>query len=437
MQRPFNQGTISMSFNTLGLSSKLLHAISDEGYTRPTPIQKQAIPLILARRDILAAAQTGTGKTAGFTLPMLHLLSEGENQPETHYVRALVLTPTRELAIQVGASVETYGRHLPLRSAVIYGGASINTQISKIKEGMDILIATPGRLLDLVSQKKVDLRGVEFLVLDEADRMLDMGFIADIRQIISLLPAKRQNLLFSATFSPAVRKLATGLLVKPAQVEAERPNTSPEEVKQEIHLVNKEDKHSHLSYVIGSRRWEQVLVFTQTKQNADNLAKQLKLDGLSAAVLHGDKTQGARARALEGFKEGTVRVLVATDIAARGLDIDKLPHVVNFDLPQVAEDYVHRIGRTGRAGNEGVALSLVSHEEFGLLKGIESLIKHTIPRVETHEAWSEPVQKPKGKKGPRATGQHRSKSPHKKSAAPHKKSPAAHKKSPAPRSKKR
>ncbi|RLA72711.1 MAG: hypothetical protein DRG24_02150, partial [Epsilonproteobacteria bacterium] len=364
-----------MSFNTLGLSAKLLHALSDKGYTLPTPVQEQVIPAILARRDILAAAQTGTGKTAGFTLPILQLLNDETAQRDTRRVRALILTPTRELAIQVGASVAEYGKYLPLNSAVIYGGASAGVQIRRFKEGIDTLIATPGRLLDHIRKKNVDLSSVEFLVLDEADRMLDMGFIGDIREIISQLPAKRQNLLFSATFSPEIRKLAGGILQKPAQVEISARNSSPEEVKHEIHLVNKEDKQAHLAYIIGSRRWEQVLVFTRTRKEADHLGKQMKLDGLPTAVIHGEKTQGARARALEGFKEGTVRVLVATDIAARGLDIDKLPHVVNFDLPLVAEDYLHRIGRTGRAGNEGTALSLVSREEFGLLKDIEKLIK--------------------------------------------------------------
>ncbi len=411
-----------MSFNTLGLSAKLLHALSDKGYTLPTPVQEQVIPAILARRDILAAAQTGTGKTAGFTLPILQLLNDETAQRDTRRVRALILTPTRELAIQVGASVAEYGKYLPLNSAVVYGGASAGVQIRRFKEGIDTLIATPGRLLDHIRKKNVDLSSVEFLVLDEADRMLDMGFIGDIREIISQLPAKRQNLLFSATFSPEIRKLAGGILQKPAQVEISARNSSPEEVKHEIHLVNKEDKQAHLAYIIGSRRWEQVLVFTRTRKEADHLGKQMKLDGLPTAVIHGEKTQGARARALEGFKEGTVRVLVATDIAARGLDIDKLPHVVNFDLPLVAEDYLHRIGRTGRAGNEGTALSLVSREEFGLLKDIEKLIKRTIPQVETHEAWSEPLQKSKAKKASKPGAYHRSKTPKRRSQTAGKKS---------------
>ncbi len=426
-----------MSFDSLGLSTELLQAISDEGYTRPTPIQKQAIPVILSGKDILASAQTGTGKTAGFTLPMLQLLSKAKEQSEKKRVRALIVAPTRELAIQVGKSVETYGRHLPLNSVVIYGGASFNPQITKLREGVDIIIATPGRLLDLVKKRVVDLSSVEFLVLDEADRMLDMGFIPDIREIISLLRKKRQNLLFSATFSAEIRKLAGGILNKPVQVEVSARNTSPHEVREEIHLVNMEHKQAHLSYIIGSRRWEQVLVFITTKLSADELTKQLRLDGLITETIHGDKTQGARARALEGFKEGRVRVLVATDIAARGLDIDKLPHVVNYDLPKVAEDYVHRIGRTGRAGNEGLALSLVSHEEFGLLKDIEKLIKHTIERVETHDEWSEPVAQAKGKKVARPTGQRRGKSYQKKSPAPKKKSSESRSKSRGQRSSKR
>ncbi len=426
-----------MSFETLALSAPLLQAISEEGYTKPTAVQKQAIPLILGRRDLLASAQTGTGKTAAFTLPMLHLLSENASLSEKQRVRAVVLTPTRELAVQVGESVETYGKHLSLRSAVIYGGASVNPQIRALQEGVDIIIATPGRLLDLVRQKKANLSGVEFLVLDEADRMLDMGFITDIRQIISMLPPKRQNLLFSATFSTPVRKLAKGLLRTPAQVEIAAPNSSPQEVKQEIHLVNTQDKHSHLAYLIGSRRWEQVLVFTRTKLSADELVKQLDLDGLSAAAIHGDKTQGARSRALEAFKEGSLRVLVATDIAARGLDIEKLPHVVNYDLPHVAEDYVHRIGRTGRAGNEGLALSLVAHEEFEYLKEIERLIKHKIPQVETHEDYREAPPKKEEKKGKKPAAHGRSKSPHKKSGAPYKKTQGSQKKSASSRPRKR
>lgn len=426
-----------MSFDSLGLSTELLQAISEEGYTQPTPIQKQAIPVILSGRDILASAQTGTGKTAGFTLPMLQLLSKATKQQDRPRVRALVLTPTRELAIQVGKSVATYGRHLPLRSVIIYGGVSFNPQITALREGVDIIIATPGRLLDHVKKRNVDLSSVEFLVLDEADRMLDMGFIPDIREIIALLRKKRQNLLFSATFSDEIRKLAGGILTKQVQVEVAARNTSPHEVRQEIHLVNMEEKQAHLSYIIGSRRWEQVLVFTTTKLSADELSKQLRLDGLITETIHGDKTQGARARALERFKEGSARVLVATDIAARGLDIDMLPHVVNFDLPKVAEDYVHRIGRTGRAGNEGLALSLVSHEEFELLKDIEKLIKHTIPKVETHDEWSGPVAKNKEKKLGRPSGQRRGKSYQKKGAASKKKSHGPRQKSRGERSSKR
>lgn len=426
-----------MSFDTLGLSTELLQAISDSGYTEPTAIQKQAIPVILSGKDVLASAQTGTGKTAGFTLPMLQRLSEAKEHGEKKRVRALVLTPTRELAIQVGKSVENYGRYLPLKSVVIYGGASFNPQITRLRDGVDIIIATPGRLLDLVKKKNADLSAIEFLVLDEADRMLDMGFIPDVREIVSLLRKRRQNLLFSATFSQDIRRLASGILTKPVQVEVAARNTSPHEVRQETHLVNMEHKQAHLSYIIGSRRWEQVLVFTTTKLSADELTKQLRLDGLVTETIHGDKTQGARARALEGFKEGRVRVLVATDIAARGLDIDKLPHVVNYDLPKAPEDYVHRIGRTGRAGNEGLALSLVSHEEFGLLKDIEKLIKHTIPQVETHDEWSVPVAESKSKRVARPSGQNRGRSHHKKSSAPKKKSDASRAKSRGQRSRKR
>jgi ATP-dependent RNA helicase RhlE len=371
-----------MSFENLGLSAELLRAIQEQGYSEPTPIQRKAIPDILAGRDIMAAAQTGTGKTAGFTLPLLQLLAGSDKSGRQRPVRALVLTPTRELAAQVGESVANYGRHTALKSAVIFGGVKINPQIEKLRNGVDILIATPGRLLDHVSQKTVDLSRIEILVLDEADRMLDMGFIHDIRKILALLPASgtRQTLLFSATFSDEIRRLAERLLDRPALIEVARRNSTAGAIKQLVHMVEKRRKRELLSYLIGSRNWRQVLVFTRTKHGANRLAQQLERDGLSSAAIHGNKSQGARTRALAGFKNGEVRVLVATDIAARGLDIDQLPHVVNYELPNVPEDYVHRIGRTGRAGNDGEAVSLVCDEEVKLLRDIERLTKTKIPQ---------------------------------------------------------
>jgi ATP-dependent RNA helicase RhlE len=348
-----------MSFDTLGLSADILRAVAEQGYSEPTPIQRQAIPVVLKGRDLLAGAQTGTGKTAGFTLPLLQLLNTTQPPKGKRPVRALVLTPTRELAAQVGESVQTYGKYLPLRSAVIFGGVKINPQIDKLRRGVDILVATPGRLLDHAQQKTVDLSQVEILVLDEADRMLDMGFIHDIKKVLRLLPQGRQNLLFSATYSDEIKRLASDLLDKPELIEVARRNTAAETVEQRVYPVDKGRKRELLSHLIGSNNWRQVLVFTRTKHGANRLAQQLEQDGLTAAAIHGNKSQGARTRALAGFKNGEVRVLVATDIAARGLDIDQLPHVVNFELPNVAEDYVHRIGRTGRAGNEGEAISLV------------------------------------------------------------------------------
>ncbi|MES9970783.1 MAG: DEAD/DEAH box helicase [Candidatus Thiodiazotropha sp.] len=372
-----------MSFENLGLSAELLRAVREQGYSQPTPIQRKAIPAILAGKDIMAAAQTGTGKTAGFTLPLLQLLTSRPQSDGQRPVRALVLTPTRELAAQVGDSVETYGRHTGLAAAVIFGGVKINPQIAKLRAGVDILVATPGRLLDHVSQKTVDLSGIEILVLDEADRMLDMGFIHDIRKILALLPVNtaRQNLLFSATFSSDIKKLAGRLLDHPELIEVARRNTTADRIKQVIHPVDKRRKREMLSHMIGSQNWRQVLVFTRTKHGANRLAQQLQRDGLSAAAIHGNKSQGARTRALAGFKAGEIRVLVATDIAARGLDIDQLPHVVNYELPNVPEDYVHRIGRTGRAGNEGEAISLVCVDELKLLKDIERLTKSSIPQL--------------------------------------------------------
>lgn len=375
-----------MSFDSLGLTADLLRAVADQGYSEPTPIQRKAIPLVLEGRDLLAGAQTGTGKTAGFTLPMLQRLSQSHPKTESarggyRPVRALVLTPTRELAAQVGESVTTYGQNLSLRSAVIFGGVKINPQIQTLKAGVDILIATPGRLLDHASQRTVDLSKVEILVLDEADRMLDMGFIHDIKKVLALLPerGRRQNLLFSATFSDDIKRLADRLLNNPTLVEVAPRNTTAERIAQCVHPVDKGRKRELLSHLIGANNWLQVLVFTRTKHGANRLAQQLEKDGLSAAAIHGNKSQGARTRALSGFKQGDIRVLVATDIAARGLDIDQLPHVVNYELPNVPEDYVHRIGRTGRAGNEGEAISLVCAEEQKLLRDIERLVKLRIP----------------------------------------------------------
>ncbi|PKO92163.1 MAG: RNA helicase [Betaproteobacteria bacterium HGW-Betaproteobacteria-1] len=359
-----------------------MRAINDAGYTTPTPIQAKAIPQVLSGGDLLAGAQTGTGKTAGFTLPLLHLL---HNKPTTNKAgqpRCLILTPTRELAAQVEESVQTYGKYLPLKSMVMFGGVNINPQITRLKKPLDILVATPGRLLDHVGQKTVDLSAIEILVLDEADRMLDMGFIRDIKKILALLPKHRQNLLFSATFSDEIKELADGLLNNPGFVEVARRNTASELVEQTVHLVNQSHKRDLMSHLIKHHDWKQVLVFTRTKHGANRLAEKLVKDGIEAAAIHGNKSQGARTKALAQFKDGSMRVLVATDIAARGLDIDQLPQVVNFELPNVAEDYVHRIGRTGRAGSTGAAVSLVDHEEIKLLKGIERLIKREIPRVE-------------------------------------------------------
>ena len=413
-----------MSFDSLGLSAELLRAVHEQGYNEPTPIQIKAIPLILEGRDIMAGAQTGTGKTAGFTLPLLQLLSSRAVDSNQRAVRALVLTPTRELAAQVEDSIKTYGRHLPLKSAVIFGGVKINPQIDKLRRGVDVLVATPGRLLDHARQKTVDLSRVEILVLDEADRMLDMGFIHDIKKIMALLPtrANRQNLLFSATFSNEIKKLSHQLLNHPELVEVARRNAPIELIDQKVHPVDKNRKRELLSHMIGAGNWKQVLVFTRTKHGANRLAKQLAMDGLSATAIHGNKSQGARTRALADFKQGVVRILVATDIAARGLDIDQLPHVVNFELPNVPEDYVHRIGRTGRAGNEGTAVSLVCFEEDKLLRDIERLINRQIPKEilpgyeSTGAARPEPVrranngaQEPRRGNG-RTNGRHNSRS---------------------------
>ena len=361
-----------MLFNKLGLSAELLRAVDEKGYSSATPIQQQAIPHILEGHDILAGAQTGTGKTAGFTLPLLQRLQFSEINRRR--VRALVLTPTRELAAQVGDSVRDYGKYLPFRTAVIYGGVSINTQISKLRKGVDVVVATPGRLLDHMQQGTIDLSAIEVLVLDEADRMLDMGFIRDIRKILKVLPENRQNLLFSATFSNDIRKLAARTLNAPAEIQVAQENTTADRVSQLVYPVDKSRKRELLSHRIGAENWRQVLVFTRTKHGANRLAKQLESDGITATAIHGNKSQAARTRALRDFKDGSVRVLVATDIAARGLDIDRLPHVVNYELPHVPEDYVHRIGRTARAGNDGHAISLVCIDEKKLLADIERLL---------------------------------------------------------------
>ncbi len=367
-----------MSFDSLGLSAALLRAVSDQGYTQPTPIQEKAIPVILEGKDVLAGAQTGTGKTAGFTLPLLQRLSENPVSGNNRPVRALIVTPTRELAAQVGESVSAYGRYLSMRTTVIFGGVSINPQIARLKRGVDVVVATPGRLLDHVNQRTLDLSQVEILVLDEADRMLDMGFVHDIKKILALLPAKRQNLLFSATFSTEMKQLADKLLNAPVSIEVAQRNTTAERVAQVIHPVDRARKRELLSHLIKTNDWKQVLVFSRTKHGANKLSEQLERDGITSTAIHGNKSQTARTRALHDFKQGSVSVLVATDIAARGLDIDQLPHVVNFDLPNVAEDYVHRIGRTGRAGREGEAVSLVCVDELGFLKDIERLIKNNI-----------------------------------------------------------
>jgi ATP-dependent RNA helicase RhlE len=372
-----------MSFDSLGLSEPLVRAVNELGYTSPTPIQLQAIPAVLNGGDLLAGAQTGTGKTAGFTLPILQRLAT--MPPVTtangkHVVRALILTPTRELAAQVEESVRAYGKYLKLKSTVMFGGVGINPQIDALRRGIDIVVATPGRLLDHMQQKTIDLSHLEILVLDEADRMLDMGFIHDIKRVLAKLPPKRQNLLFSATFSDEIKALAANLLDSPALIEVARRNTTAELVAQKIHPVDRDKKRELLTHLIKEHNWFQVLVFTRTKHGANRLAEQLTKDGISALAIHGNKSQSARTRALAEFKTNTLQVLVATDIAARGIDIDQLPHVVNYDLPNVPEDYVHRIGRTGRAGASGEAVSLVCVDELQLLKDIEKLIKRAVPQ---------------------------------------------------------
>lgn len=371
-----------MSFTTLGLSEPILRAIKESGYTQPTPIQKQAIPVILEGKDVLVGAQTGTGKTAGFALPLLQLLTNKPSQKgKARKVRALIITPTRELAAQVAQNVGDYSKFLPFSHTVIFGGVGINPQIARLKKGVDIVIATPGRLLDLAGRRAIDLSNIECLILDEADRMLDMGFIHDIKKILTLLPKKRQNLLFSATFSNDIKNLADNLLNAPVLIETAQRNTTAEQVEQVVYPVDKARKKELIIYLIKENNWKQVLVFTRTKHGANKLSEQLANNSISSAAIHGNKSQGARTKALANFKSGAIRVLVATDIAARGIDIDQLPHVVNFELPNVPEDYVHRIGRTGRAGREGEAASLVCIDEKDLLRSIEKLIKKQIDKV--------------------------------------------------------
>ena len=399
------QGSVTriiMSFSNLGLNESLLKAVKEQGYTTPTPIQQQAIPVIIEGRDVLAAAQTGTGKTAGFTLPLLERLSETHPKMQKKQIRVLVLTPTRELAAQVAESIKTYGKYMKYTSTVIFGGVGINPQLATLRKGVDIVIATPGRLLDIAGQQGIDFSVLETLVLDEADRMLDMGFINDIKKLLKLMPKQKQTLLFSATFSNDIKKLASGLLKDPLLVEVARENTTAEQVSQVVHYVDKGRKRELLSQLIKTKDWRQVLVFTRTKHGANRLTKQLEEAGITAAAIHGNKSQGARTKALAAFKANEVRVLVATDIAARGIDIDQLPHVVNYELPNVPEDYVHRIGRTGRAGMSGEAVSLVCVDEHELLFNIEKFIKKEIKKVHI-EAFApdtsikaEPIQNGRG-----------------------------------------
>ncbi|MFK7160013.1 DEAD/DEAH box helicase [Marinospirillum sp. MEB164] len=397
-----------MSFSSLGLSAPILAALEQQGYTQPTPIQTQAIPAIMQGQDVMAAAQTGTGKTAGFTLPILERLSRGK-PAGANQARTLILTPTRELAAQVGESVATYGRQMQLKSTVVFGGVKINPQMMKLRRGVDVLVATPGRLLDLFNQNAVKFDHLEVLVLDEADRMLDMGFIHDIKRILKILPAKRQNLLFSATFSDEIRQLAKGLVNNPVEISVSPRNTTAEKVTQSVYLVDKKQKPALLVKLLVDHQWGQTLVFTKTKHGANKLTKYLEESGFQAAAIHGNKSQGARTKALAGFKDNSIQILVATDIAARGLDIDQLPQVVNYELPNVAEDYVHRIGRTGRAGASGEAVSLVEPEENKLLKAIERLTNQQIPRLQA-EGFAAPKAPAAGASKPAAGRTHQPRS---------------------------
>jgi ATP-dependent RNA helicase RhlE len=374
-----------MSFKSLGLSDALLKAVAKQGYTTPSPIQEKAIPLVLQGKDVLASAQTGTGKTAGFTLPMLQILNNTRHS-KFRPIRALILTPTRELAAQVHENVRGYGENLDIRSTVVFGGVKAKAQIATIRQGVDVLVATPGRLLDLENQGALSLKRVEILVLDEADRMLDMGFLRDIKRIMSMMPSKRQNLLFSATFSKEIKELAATILNNPVLVEATPENTTAEKVSQKVYRVDKGKKTELVAKLITEGNWKQVLIFTRTKHGANKLTEKLVKSNISAAAIHGNKSQGARTKALAGFKNNDIRVLVATDIAARGLDIPLLPHVINFELPNVPEDYVHRIGRTGRAGAEGEALSLVCIEEMEYVRQIEKLLKQKLA-TEVYEGF--------------------------------------------------
>lgn len=400
-----------MSFNNLGLRQEIVQAIEEKGYTEATPVQIKTIPLIMKRHDILASAQTGTGKTASFSLPLLQVLMDTRKNEKSHFVRALILTPTRELAAQVGDSVRAYGTHLPLKAQVIFGGVNIDGQIQKLRKGADILIATPGRLLDLVSQHVIDLSQVEILVLDEADRMMDMGFIHDIKKVLKLVPAQRQTLLFSATFSEEIKGLASGILKNPQVIQVAKQNAPSELVTHVVYPVDRERKRELLSFLITKNQWEQVLVFTRTKHGANKLAKQLNMDGIMSDAIHGNKSQSARTKALADFKSKKLRVLVATDIAARGLDIDQLPYVVNFELPNVPDDYVHRIGRTGRSGNQGWACSLVCVDELKLQADIEKLLKRKIekklePGFDVNlNIPAEPIQNGRNTNSPRPKGQ--------------------------------
>jgi len=373
--RCFNQSKecLPMSFGSLGLCDKLLKTIDELGYETPSPIQSEAIPAVLSQRDVMAVAQTGTGKTAGFTLPMVQLLSAGPSL-KSQSVRALVITPTRELAAQLGKSIQNYSRHMNIRSAAVFGGVRIEPQLTQLQAGLDVLVATPGRLIDLYNQQAINFDQLEILVLDEADRMLDLGFIDDIRRIQLLLPMKRQTLMFSATFSTAIKSLAKGMLNQPLLIEVTASNSTVDSIKQKIHPVDKERKSELLTHLIKRNKWQQVLVFTRTKKGADSLVLQLEKTGFSAASIHANRTQHARTQALDGFNSGKVKVLVATDIASRGIDVNQLPCVVNFDMPYIAEDYVHRIGRTGRAGTSGLAISLFSEDESKQLQSIERLI---------------------------------------------------------------